>query len=970
MPKKLLTLVDGSYYLFRAYYAMPGLTNSEKEPTGAIFGVINMLRKLIKEEQPDYFAVVFDAKGKTFRNDLYPEYKANRPPAEPDLVAQIAPLHEIIKALGVCLLCEDDVEADDVIATLAMKASQTGLKTLISTGDKDLAQIVDDDIQLINTMDNKRYDRAGVIEKYGVPPERIVDYLTLIGDTSDNVPGIPKVGPKTAVKWLTQHGSLDEIVANAAGFPGKVGEYLRENLDQIPLSRQLVTLKTDLELPVEPQQLLITDQDKMALREHYRRWGFRSWLPETNGGERLPARENREDRSAGWQASQVDQNRGQQDNRPDSRQAKQADGQRDNQTGGPRASQTDGQRHNRTDGWLVGHTDGQQPLADAEPSEQQYETILTVEQLERWIDKLAGAEVFAFDTETTDLDYMRAELVGLSFSVRPGEAAYVPLAHDYDGAPKQVSRRKVLEKLRPLLESDKPGIVGQNLKYDRNILANYRIELNGIAHDSMLQSYVLDSVATRHDMTSLARKYLDKTVTSYEDVAGKGAKQISFNQVPLEQAAAYAAEDADITLRLHRTLWPKLAKEPGLRELYARIEMPLLSVIARMERNGVRIDTDMLLRQSAELAGQMQEVEEQAHALAGQAFNIGSPKQIQEILYEKMQLPVLAKTPKGQPSTAESVLQALAAEHELPALILRHREFSKLKSTYTDRLPEQVNPASGRIHTSYHQAVAATGRLSSSDPNLQNIPIRTEEGRKIRQAFVAAPGNVLVAADYSQIELRIMAHLSGDVALLDAFAAGSDIHKATAAEVFGVDMTDVSSEQRRAAKAINFGLIYGMSAFGLARQLGIDRGSARRYVDTYFERYPAVKEYMDATRLRARETGFVETVFKRRLYLPDISARNAARRQYAERTAINAPMQGTAADIIKRAMIEIDKKLLRSGKNIRMIMQVHDELVFEIAEAEVLEYTREIRRLMADAADLNVPLTVDVGSGANWDEAH
>ena len=914
-PKKLLALVDGSYYLFRAYHAMPGLTNSQKEPTGAIFGVINMLRKLLKEEQPDYFAVVFDAKGKSFRNDLYPEYKANRPPAPPDLVAQIEPLHEIIRALGVPLLHENDVEADDVIATLAAQAKRAGLRTLVSTGDKDLAQIVDEDIHLINTMDNRRYDRAGVIEKYGVPPERIVDYLTLTGDASDNVPGVPKVGPKTAVKWLAEYGSLDEIVANAGGFKGKVGEYLRESLDQIPLSRQLVTLKTDLVLPVEPERLLIADRDKTALREHYRRWGFRSWLPEVNGAGRAPP-----------------------------------------ETPAPA-------QEPETPAGLPDREDVDTP-------EQNHETVLTVEHLERWIDKLAGAEVFAFDTETTSLDYMRAELVGLSFSVRPGEAAYVPVAHDYDGAPKQISRRKVLEKLRPLLESGKPRIVGQNLKYDRNVLANYRIELNGVAHDSMLQSYVLDSVGTRHDMASLAGKYLGKTVTSYEDVAGKGAKQVSFNQVPVAQAAAYAAEDADITLRLHRTLWPKLASEPGLRELYTRIEMPLLGVIARVERNGVLIDREMLKRQSGELQEQMQETERQAHRLAGQPFNIGSPKQIQEILYEKMQLPVRAKTPTGQPSTAESVLQELAAEHELPALILKHREFSKLKSTYTDRLPGQVNPDSGRVHTSYHQAVAATGRLSSSDPNLQNIPIRTEEGRKIRRAFIAAPGNVLLAADYSQIELRIMAHLSGDAALLAAFAAGSDIHRATAAEVFGVSMAEVGPEQRRAAKAINFGLIYGMSAFGLARQLGIDRGSARRYVDTYFERYPGVKEYMDSTRIRARETGYVETVFKRRLYLPDIAARNAARRQYAERTAINAPMQGTAADIIKRAMIEIDKKLLRSGKNIRMIMQVHDELVFEVAEAEVVEYAREIRNLMSGAAGLSVPLIVDIGTGANWDEAH
>ena len=917
MPKKLLTLVDGSYYLFRAYHAMPGLTNAANEPTGAIFGVINMLRKLIRDEQPDCFAAVFDAKGKTFRNDLYPPYKANRPPAPPDLVAQIEPLHEIIQALGVPLLRIDGVEADDVIATLAAQASQAGFRVLVSTGDKDLAQIVDDDIHLINTMNNTRYDRAGVIEKYGVPPDRIIDYLALTGDTSDNVPGIPKVGPKTAVKWLAQHGSLDEIVANADSFGGKVGEYLRENLGQIPLSRQLVTLKSDLELPVEPQQLLIGDQDQIALREHYRRWGFRSWLPETNGG-------------AGEQPSFREQT-AHEDAGPDS----------------------------------DGH-----PAEVAQTGEQSYDTVFTVEQLEGWVDKLAAARIFSLDTETTSLDYMQAELVGLSFSVRPGEAAYVPVAHTHDGAPRQISRRKVLEKLRPLLESEKHEKVGQNLKYDRNVLANYGIDLTGIAHDSMLQSYVLDSVATRHDMNSLAQRYLGKTITSYEDVAGKGAKQVSFNEVPVEQAAAYAAEDADITLQLHQTLWPKLAKEPGLREIYKGMEVPLLSVIARMERNGVMVDSDMLKQQSVELAQQMKQTEQEAHELAQQPFNIGSPKQIQEILYDKMRLPVLAKTPTGQPSTAEAVLQELAAEHDLPALILSYRELSKLKSTYTDRLPAQVNQATGRVHTSYHQAVAATGRLSSSDPNLQNIPIRTEEGRKIRRAFIASPGNVLLAADYSQIELRIMAHLSGDAALLAAFTAGRDIHRATAAEVFGTALDDVVPEQRRAAKAINFGLIYGMSAFGLARQLGIGRGEARQYMDTYFERYPAVKKYMDFMCDKAKEDGYVETVFKRRLYLPDINSGNAARRRHAERTAINAPMQGTAADIIKRAMIEIDQKLLRSEKNIRMIMQVHDELVFEVAREEVVAYEQEIRGLMSTAASLRVPLVVDTGIGANWDEAH
>ena len=960
MPKKLLALVDGSYYLFRAYHAMPGLTNAEREPTGAIFGVVNMLRKLLKAEQPDYFAVVFDAKGKTFRNDIYPEYKANRPPAPPDLVAQIQPLHEIIQALGVPLLLIDNVEADDVIATLSAQAQQAGLRTLVSTGDKDLAQIVNDDVHLINTMNNTRYDRAGVIKKYGVPPERIVDYLALIGDASDNVPGIPKVGPKTAAKWLAQHGSLDAIVARADSFSGKVGEYLREHLHQLPMSKDLVTLRDGLELPVGPRQLSIAGQDKVALREHYRRWGFRSWLPEINGAggggsDAAPAAQGTRSLPEPQLALPVPA--------PGTF----AEGARA-PAGTTALAEATQHAHEDLFGAQAGGLTAQQ---DTIPPSGNYETVLSVEHLERWVDKLVSAEVFAFDTETTNLDYLRAELVGVSFSVRPGEAAYVPLAHDYEGAPRQISRRKVLEKIRPLLEADKPLVVGQNLKFDRNVLSSYGIELHGAAHDTMLQSYVLDSVATRHDMGSLAAKYLDKSIPSYEDVAGKGAKQVPFNRVAVKQAAAYAAQDADVTLELHRTLWPQLAREAGLRELYARVEIPLSQVLARMERNGVTIDTDMLARQSAELAQQMQGVEQQAYRLAGQEFNIGSPKQIQEILYDKMNLPVTAKTPTGQPSTAESVLQELAAAgHELPALILRHRECSKLKSTYTDRLPEQVNPVSGRVHTSYHQAVAATGRLSSSAPNLQNIPIRTEEGRKIRQAFVAAPGNVLLAADYSQIELRIMAHLSGDAALLAAFAAGTDIHRATAAEVFGVALAEVNPERRRAAKAINFGLIYGMSAFGLARQLGITRDVARRYVDTYFERYPGVKDYMDATRNRARERGFVETLFRRRLYLPEINARNAVRRQYAERTAINAPMQGTAADIIKRAMIEIDKKLLRSEKNIRMIMQVHDELVFEVPENEADDHAQEVRRLMSGAADLSVPLVVDVGTGGNWDEAH
>ena len=911
--------MDGSYYLFRAYYGLPGLTNARREPTGAIYGVVNMLRKLLRDERPDYFAVVFDTKEKSFRNALYPEYKANRPPPPDDLVCQIEPLHEIICALGVPLLLIEGVEADDVIATLATTAARAGMRIVISTGDKDLAQIVDDDIHLFNTMNNARYDPAGVLEKYGVPPERIVDYLALVGDASDNVPGIPKVGPKTAVKWLGEHGSLDAIVKNAGSFTGKVGSNLREHLAQIPLSKQLVTLKTDVPLDLGPEQLLIGAQDKAKLKEHYHRWGFRSWLPEINGG--------------------------------------------------PAATLTQADAIPAPAPELAIPFPAQQARAESDDAPK-YQTLRTVKELERWVDKLAGADLFAFDTETNSLDCMQAELVGLSFSVRTGEAAYVPLAHDYEAAPRQISRRKALEKLRPLLESDAHKKVGQNLKYDKNVLANYDIALNGIAHDSMLQSYVLDSVRTRHDMASLAGEYLDKSVTRYEDIAGKGAKQIPFNQVPVEQAAAYAAEDADIALQLHQTLWPKLEADAGLKALYTDIEMPLLGVIAQMERNGVIIDADMLRRQSQELDEQMRETEEQACREAGQSFNIASPKQIQTILYDKMQLPVLAKTPKGQPSTAESVLQALAVDHELPQLILQHRGLSKLKSTYTDRLPEQVNPVTGRIHTSYHQAVTATGRLSSSDPNLQNIPIRTEEGRKIRRAFRAAPGKALLAADYSQIELRIMAHLSGDDALLAAFQQGKDIHRATAAEVFAVDLNAVSAVQRRAAKAINFGLIYGMSAFGLAKQLGISRTAAKQYIDTYFERYPAVKRYMDSTRARAKETGCVETVFKRRLSLPDINARDAARRNYAERTAINAPMQGTAADIIKRAMIAIDEQLLQRDQDIRMIMQVHDELVLEVAEAKIDACREALQRLMSGAATLSVPLIVEVGVGDNWDEAH
>ena len=916
MAANSLVLVDGSYYIFRAYHGMPALTNADGEPTGAIYGVINMLRKLQTEFIPDYFAVVFDAKGKTFRNDLFPEYKANRPPMPDDLRCQIEPIHNIIRALGIPLLMVDDVEADDVIGTLAKRAEAEGMDTTISTGDKDLAQLVNDNIRLLNTMSDVVLDPEGVKEKYGVPPERIVDYLTLMGDSVDNVPGIPKVGPKTAAKWLNQFGSLDEIVKHADEIGGKVGESLRDNLDQIPLSKELVTLKLDVDLDLSPRDLLCEEPDKAALKHEFSRWQLRSWLADLDKGQK-PASEK--------EIKTIQKN-----------------------------------------------TQPEGTVSPAEDSliEVRYETIFTGERLDHWLEKLQKADLFAFDTETTSLDYMQAEIVGVSFAVKPGEAAYVPLAHDYPGAPEQLPREKVLEQLRPLLESVQKRKLGQNLKYDKSVLANHGIELNGIAHDTMLQSYVLDSTATRHDMDSLAKKHLNIDTIHYEDVAGKGARQLSFNEVPVETASPYAAEDADITLQLHQALWPKLQGYNDLAALYENIELPLLGVLSRIERTGVMIDADKLLQQSVELSEQMAGIERQAHDQAGQSFNIGSPKQIQAILYEKMDLPVLAKTPKGQPSTAESVLQELAQDYELPQLILDYRSLSKLKSTYTDKLPLQIDSRSGRVHTSYHQAVASTGRLSSSDPNLQNIPIRTAEGRRIRQAFIAPPGYTLMAADYSQIELRIMAHLSGDESLLKAFENNEDVHKFTASEVFDVSLDNVDSEQRRAAKAINFGLIYGMSAFGLANQLGIDRSSARDYVEKYFSRYPSVKAYMDETRLTAKEKGYVETVYKRRLYLPEINSKNAARRQYAERTAINAPMQGTAADIIKRAMIVIDEHFRKQPEGIRIIMQVHDELVFEVANELVKESRQQIGELMSKAGELSVPLVVDVGIGNNWDEAH
>ena len=897
-----LLLVDGSSYLYRAYHVpnLQRLTNAEGEPTGAVYGVINMLRSLMTEYEPELMAVVFDARGKTFRHEMYDDYKANRPAMPDELAAQVEPLHALVRALGLPLLQVGGVEADDVIGTLAIRAAVQGMETVISTGDKDMAQLVGPRVTLVNTMSNTTLDPAGVEEKFGVPPGQIIDFLALTGDSSDNIPGIPGVGPKTAARWLTTFGSLDEVIAHAGEIKGKVGENLRDNLDTLSMARELTAIRCDLELDAGPEALFLQPPDTDSLREWYRRLAFRRWLAELEGG------------GAG--------------------------------TAGTEAVKA--------------------PEAD-------YETVLTQERLDDWLQRLEQAGEFAFDTETTSLDYMAARVVGVSFAVSPGSAAYVPLAHDYPGVPQQLDREAVLRQLQPILENSDIYKIGHNLKYDRNILLNHGIKLGGVRFDSMLESYVLESTATRHDMDSVALKYLDHTTIKYEEVAGKGANQLGFNEVPLETAAPYAAEDADITLRLHEVMWPQLTAQPALARIYEEIEAPLVTVLSDMERAGVVIDTDMLTRQSGELARRISDIEQEAHREAGQPFNLGSPKQIQELLFDKLKLPVLARTPKGAPSTAESVLQELALDYPLPRLILEYRSFSKLKSTYTDKLPRQVCPATGRVHTSYHQAVAATGRLSSSDPNLQNIPVRTEEGRRIRQAFVARPGYVLLAADYSQIELRIMAHLSSDPGLLQAFATGADVHRATAAEVFGVAPEAVSSDQRRSAKAINFGLIYGMSAFGLARQLGIARGAAQEYIDLYFKRYPGVQAYMEATREQARELGYVETVFGRRLYLPDIKARNGQRRTAAERTAINAPMQGTAADIIKRAMITLHAwQDSAPGQDVTMIMQVHDELVFEVLETDVETVRAPITEMMNGAATLKVPLVVDIGIGANWDEAH
>ena len=900
---KPVILVDGSSYLFRAFHALPPLSSSKGQPTGAVKGVAGMLRKLQKDYPGSPIAVVFDAGGKSFRNDMFPAYKANRPPMPDDLRSQIRPTHEIVKAMGLPLVIVPGVEADDVIGTFAAQAEAAGRKVVISTSDKDIAQLVDDHVQLVNTMTETTLDAAGVLEKFGVPPDRIIDLLALMGDTADNIPGVDKVGPKTAAKWLQTYGSLDAVIASAGEIKGKIGDNLRAALDQLPLSRDLATIRCNLELPMRLVDLVPTAPDTEALLALFLEFEFRTWYEELQ----RKASAGAADAVAGDAPAQA------------------------------RAS---------------------------------YATVLTLDDLHAWVARLRAAGRFAVDTETTSVDYMQAELVGISFAVAPADAAYVPVSHRYLDVPPQLDRAQVLEVLRPLLEDAQLPKILQNAKYDMSVLARHGVTLRGVAFDTMLESYVLDSVGSRHNMDDLALNHLGHRTIKFEDVAGKGAKQITFDQVAIETATAYAAEDADITLRLHEVLWPKLDAEPMLLSVFRDIEMPLVPVLSRVERNGALVDARVLRQQSAEIADRLGTLVQQAHDAAGQPFNLDSPKQLQELLYGKLGLPILRRTPGGQPSTAEEVLEELASDYELPRIILEYRGLAKLKSTYTDKLPLQVNAQTGRIHTSYHQAVAATGRLSSSDPNLQNIPIRTAEGRRIRQAFVAPRGSLLLAADYSQIELRIMAHLSGDPGLTGAFERGLDVHRATAGEVFGVPPEEVTDDQRRSAKAINFGLIYGMSAFGLARQIGVSRTQAAEYIERYFERYPGVRGYMESTRERARELGYVETLFGRRLYLPEIRVSNVPRRQAAERTAINAPMQGTAADIIKRAMIAVDRWITEAQPEVRMIMQVHDELVFELPEALVPVASEAIRDLMSGAAQLAVPLEVQLGTGLNWDEAH
>ncbi len=891
---KPLILVDGSSYLYRAFHAMPSLSNSKGFPTGAVYGVVNMLRRLLTDYDPEYIAVVFDAKGKTFRDDLYEKYKANRPEMPKELIQQIEPIHAIIKAMGLPLLMIEGVEADDVIGTLAKQAEHNGMNTLISTGDKDLAQLVNDHITLVNTMTDTVLDPQTVPEKFGIPPNLIVDYLALVGDTVDNIPGVPQVGPKTAVKWLLEYGSLDNIIAKAGEIRGKVGENLRASLSQLPLAKTLATIKLDVPAKIKMSDLQRKTPDNETLAKLYQELEFKSWL-----------------------SGILEKN----------------------------ASQTNQEKYAH------------------------YKTIFTEKELDHWLTKLSQAEITAFDTETTSLDYMEATIVGVSFAIEAGKAIYIPLAHDYENAPQQLNRDATLKKLKPLLENPNLKKIGHNIKYDLEVLANHHIELKGIAYDTMLESFILESASNNHDMDSLALKYLGWRTIHFEDVAGKGAKQITFNKVPVEQAATYAAEDADVTLQLHKTLWPKLVKEPGLKTIFTDIEIPLIPVLARMERTGVLIDAVMLAKQNSALEKRLLELEQDIFKIADSEFNLNSPKQLQEILFTKLKLPILQKTPTGQASTADAVLQELALEYPLPKFIIEYRSLSKLITTYTKRLPEQINPKTNRVHTSYNQTGAATGRLSSSDPNLQNIPVKTAEGRRIRQAFIAPRGYKIISADYSQIELRIMAHISSDPNLLTAFANNLDIHKATAAEVLGIPLEKVTSEERRSAKAINFGLIYGMSAFGLAKQIGVGREAAQEYINRYFARYPNVKAYMENTRAQAHTKGFVETLWGRRLYLPDINSSQIMRQKAAERTAINAPLQGSAADIIKRAMLAMDAWLQQHKIDAKMIMQVHDELVFEVAEKDTTLATHEIRNHMMNAAQLKVPLLVDIGVGDNWDEA-
>jgi len=927
-----LTLIDGSSYLYRAFHALPPLSNATGEPTGALFGVVNMLRATLNEK-PDYAAFVMDAPGRTFRDDLYAAYKANRQPMPDDLRAQVEPMMKIVEALGFPILHVAGVEADDVIGTLATRAAADGIDVEVSTGDKDFAQLVGPRVTLVNTMSRSRLDREGVNQKFGVPPERIVDYLALMGDAIDNIPGVPKCGPKTAAKWLNEYGSLDEVIARASEVGGKIGENLRAALPQLPLSRQLATIKTDVGLDEGPRDLKLRERDADALRELYARYEFRQALKELE------------------QQGPGTGDRGPEGDRPAVIHAA---------PGSP--------EHGTAEQTTIPQTPG--PPSPVSGPELHCELVTTRAQIDAWLARLRAAELIAFDTETTSLDPMRAQLVGLSFSVEAGEACYIPVGHDYPGAPQQLDPGETLRTLRPILEDPEHPKVGQHAKYDCNVLSNYGIEVRGIAFDTMLESYVLNATANRHDMDTLAKRWLDHDTIHYEDVAGKGAKQISFSQVDLETACRYSAEDAEVTLRLHHALWPRLQEQPSLEKVFAGIEMPLVPVLARMEQRGVLIDIAALRRQGNELGKRMHALQTDMQRIAGREFNVDSPKQLQALLFDELGLPALVKTPTGQPSTNEEALEAIAAQHELPRLILDYRQLAKLRSTYTDKLPGMVNPRTGRVHTCYHQAAVATGRLSSTDPNLQNIPVRSEEGRRIREAFIAPEGWRVLAADYSQIELRIMAHMSGDAGLTNAFRHDQDVHRATAAEVFDVTPDAVTSEQRRVAKMINFGLMYGMSAHGLAQRLGIPRGEAAEYVQRYFERYPGVKAYMDSTRARAKTEGYVETLFGRRLYLEYIHSRNAAQRSGAERAAINAPMQGTAADIIKRAMVAIDGWLLERGDDAHMLMQVHDELVFEVRE-EALDAVREgVRLRMQGAAELDVPLLVDIGSGSSWGEAH